>query len=81
MTLNFSSHYSDFNLGACLCLAKIKSATAESYLNSCFCCVNFTSVEGSLQVENADEITSVVTEQDVVRDLGCDNQEIKIGKK
>lgn len=35
---------------------------------------------GSLRVENADEITSDVTEENVVRELGCDNQEIKIYK-
>lgn len=39
VTLNFSLHSSDFNLVACLHLAKIKSATTEplSYLNSSFC--------------------------------------------
>lgn len=70
VTLNFSLHSSDFNLGACLHLAKIKSATAEppSYLNSSFCC-ELHICGGVTSGRDTDEITSDMTEEDVVRDL------------
>lgn len=69
VTLNFSSHSSDFNLGACV------YAPPLSYLNSCFCHI---CGDGGVTSGRDDPRE---TEDDVVCDLGCDNQERKIGKK
>lgn len=63
VTLNFSSRSSDFNLGA----AHSKAHVFKLVL----LCASITSTPRSLQVADG------VTEEDVVREPGCDNQEIK----
>lgn len=68
VTRNVSLHSYDFNLGACVHLAKIKGAKAKPPSYSGFCSMNIRSVKGN-------------SEEDVVRDLRCDNQEIQIVKR